>query len=345
MIESVRSIGDFQMKYFHYPSHPTLLLLFLAMASIQTLQAQQPQKPAGDDVIRVNTELVQASVTVVDKDGRFVDGLACDQFQVLVDGKPRTINLFDRVTAGSAQPAKSATDNKATDAKETAPTAPVARTVRGRTVVFFIDDMHMTADSMHRTRDMLRHFISTEMSTTDSVVITTASGQVGFLEQFTNNKQVLNAAGERISPKQYEVRSYGTGSTQMSEYDALIIDTNESKKVNSEVLNYYIRQCVVQSNPPKQVPIARAAIALSCENQVRNSARAVLIQAAKITQNMYATLESLMRTAARSPGRKLAFFVSDGFLLDAGPHAPDLRGRLDSIIDAAQRAGVVIYSI
>ena len=52
-----------------------------------------------------------------------------------------------------------------------------------------------------------------------------------------------------------------------------------------------------------------------------------------------------MRSAARAPGRKIAFFVSDGFLLDAGPHSADLRGRLDSVIDTAQKAGVVVYSI
>jgi hypothetical protein len=131
----------------------------------------------------------------------------------------------------------------------------------------------------------------------------------------------------------------------MREFDALIIDTTESKKVSSEVLNYYIRECVVQANPPKVLPIARAAIAASCETEVRNAARAVLIQTAKITQNMYASLESLMRSAAKSPGRKLAFFISDGFLLDAGPHAPDLRGTLDKIIDTAQKAGVVVYTI
>src|SRR5205814_3169262 len=62
-------------------------------------------------------------------------------------------------------------------------------------------------------------------------------------------------------------------------------------------------------------------------------------------QHMYASLESVLHSASRSSGRKLAFFVSDGFLMDDGPHAPDLRGKLDNIIDAAQRAGVVVYSI
>jgi VWFA-related protein len=319
-----------------------LLLTFIfSVAATRSAYAQQAQKPS-DDVIKVNAELVQTAVTVVDKDGHFVDGLDRDSFQLLVDGKPRPISLFDRITAGNASAAQ-----LSKSAPSDSPVAKVSRTptVLGRTVVFFIDDMHMSADGLHRTRDMLRRFLTNEMTMADSAVITTASGQIGFLEQFTNNKQVLSTAIERLSPRQYEVRSYGTGSTQMREFDALIIDTSESKKVNSEVLNYYIRECVVQTSSPKTIPVARAAIAMTCETQVRNSARAVLIQSAKLTQNMYASLDSVMRSAAKSPGRKLAFFISDGFLLDAGPHAPDLRGSLDTIIDSAQKAGVVVYTI
>jgi hypothetical protein len=52
-----------------------------------------------------------------------------------------------------------------------------------------------------------------------------------------------------------------------------------------------------------------------------------------------------MHAAERAPGRKLAFFVSDGFLLDAGPHAAATRDKLHHVIDAAQRAGVVVYTL
>src|SRR6266853_4767335 len=218
-----------------------LLLLALTVIQVVLAHAQQPQKPATDDVLRVNTELVQTAVTVIDKQGRFVDGLSRDQFELTVDGKPRPISFFERVTAGSPREEQltAAPDPDPANSKA----APAASTPRGRSIVFFIDDMHMSPDSLHRTRDMLRHFLSTEMSSHDSVVIASPSGQIGFLEQFTSNPQVLSAAIERLSPKQYEVRGYGSGSTRMREYDALIIDTNEIKKANSEILNYYIREC------------------------------------------------------------------------------------------------------
>src|SRR5690349_22765092 len=55
----------------------------------------------GQDVIRTNTELVQTAVTVLDKKGHFVEGLQREQFELMVDGKPRPVTFFERVAAGS----------------------------------------------------------------------------------------------------------------------------------------------------------------------------------------------------------------------------------------------------
>jgi hypothetical protein len=69
------------------------------------------------------------------------------------------------------------------------------------------------------------------------------------------------------------------------------------------------------------------------------------MQSGNITRNMYESLYSLLKSTSRMPGRKLAFFVSDGFLMDTGAHGPEVRDRLDRVIDSAQRAGVVVYTI
>jgi hypothetical protein len=56
-----------------------------------------------------------------------------------------------------------------------------------------------------------------------------------------------------------------------------------------------------------------------------------------------AALESLMRGAAQLPGRKLVFFISDGFYLN--DKNTDFSDRLKGIADAALRAGVVVYTL
>jgi VWFA-related protein len=190
---------------------------------------------------------------------------------------------------------------------------------------------------------MLQHFLDREMNSKDNIAILTASGQVGFLEQFTTNKAVLDAAMARLIPRPYVADGYSYGnSTKMTEFMAYTIDTS---KTDAKVLNFYTEECMKGSNMFRKDRTAMTLLRTSCETQVKNSARAVLMQAAQITQNTYNSLESAKRNLSRAPGRKLAFFLSDGFLFDAGPRAANVRDKLDHVIDAAQRAGVVVYTI
>jgi VWFA-related protein len=315
------------------------LVLLLALSLIAVNAQEAAQQPPQQDVIRTNTDLVQTAVTVLDKHGKFVDGLQRDQFELTIDGKPREVTFFERVAAGS--PRERELTERGLGVNANVPLPPP--TVPGRTIVFFIDDLHLEPDSLNRTRSMLQHFLDHEMSSKDNVAIATSSGQVGFLEQFTNNRAVLDAALARLLPRQYDAAGYSVGSaTKMTEYMALHIDTS---KGDDKVLNFYIEECMKGASTFRKARQMLAIVRASCETQVKNSARAVLMQSAQITQNTYNSLESLMRSAARAPGRKLAFFVSDGFLLDAGPHAAATRDKLEHVIDAAQRAGVVVYTI
>ena len=294
------------------------LALSLVMLCCVSANGQEPE------VIRTNTELVQTAITVLDKKGNFVEGLKREQFELVVDGKPRPVTFFERIAAGSARERELATLADPTNNTATTPTAAPPR-VPGRTIVFFIDDLHLSPDSLNRTRMMLQHFLDREMSSKDNVAIVSASGQVGFLEQFTNNRTVLEAAMARLIPRPYEANGYGYGnSTKMTEYMALTID---AAKTDAKVLNFYVEECMKGASTFRKAKSQLAIVRASCETQVKNSARAVLMQAAQITQNTYNSLESVMRSAARAPGRKLAFFISDGFLLDAGPHAGAEIGR------------------
>src|SRR6267142_5495015 len=132
----------------------------------QVANAQQPQPKAQDeDVLRISTDLVQTAITVIDKNGRFVDGLDRGQFELTVDGKPRPISFFERITAGSAREAQLAIRTEPGAAPAKAPAIPPS--VRGRIIVFFIDDLHLSPDSMIRSKQMLRHFLDSEMNSKD----------------------------------------------------------------------------------------------------------------------------------------------------------------------------------
>ncbi|HET8781958.1 MAG TPA: hypothetical protein VFM63_06050, partial [Pyrinomonadaceae bacterium] len=126
-------------------------LLLIAVIVCPPVPAQQT--PA-DDVVRTTTELVQTAITVVDKNGKFVEGLQRGDFELLIDGKSRPISFFERVTAASEREAQLAT-RKLPDAS-----VPVTgnATARGRTIIFYIDDLHLSFNSLHRTRQMIANF-------------------------------------------------------------------------------------------------------------------------------------------------------------------------------------------
>ena len=316
------------------PSRILILLLVASCAlaaqiSGQTPKPSQPQQP--DDVIRVNTELIQTGVMVFDQQGHFVDGLQRGQFELNVDGKPQPISFFEQVKAGTAKEMAQLTAiNGRPPAEKTVP----INDSPGRTIVFFIDDLHLSLDSLGRTRRTLAQFIDQEMTDDDRVAIASTSGDIGFLQQFTDNKSVLRAATGRLTQHPYKVGDMTDVTTPMTEYMALTIE----RKDDPGVLEFYIDECLRAAYPLKYT---RAA----CEVQVKSRARLMLLQAASVILNTYSSLESLMRSSEQMSGRKLVFLISDGFLLDTGPRNADPRGKLSQITDAARRAGVVIYTI
>jgi VWFA-related protein len=307
-------------------------ILTLLLIVSQVTFAQQ------EDVVRITTELVQTGVTVLDKQGRQVDGLKKEDFELRVDGRVVPISFFENIVAGSQRDRLNRVRGKESPpAKE--PRADVS--FRQRTIVFFLDDRHLSLGSLGRTRKTLSDFVDKEMGQSDLVAIASASGQIGFLQQFTDNKEVLRAAIARLNHVPYVITDYGGNpGSPMTENMALTIE----RKDDSNVFEFFVQDCL-RSAPRGVTRQDRASIRRHCEVEVQNRARQIVLQAGSVTQSTYYSLETLLRSAERMPGSKLAFFFSDGFLSDAGPRSPIGRDQLGRITDQARRAGVVIYTI
>ena len=319
--------------------------------------AQDPVKPSPVqdlDVVRVSTELVQTDVMVFDKGGRFVDGLQREQFELRVDGKPQPVSLFDRVASGSAKEEQLVSARNPTAASKIG-ASPVTAP-RGRAIIFFVDDLHLSASSVLKTRQAILSFIEKDMSDNDQVAIASATGQIGFLQQFTDNRNVLRAAVGRLNHRPYTVTDSGATIT-MTEYSALRIDQGDR-----DPLSYYAGELLKETNfkipgagglgPPQggavgqPLPPERKTFGMtreSAERMVKERAQNMLKQSGLITNNTLLGLESLMRSSAQLPGRKLVFLVSDGFFLN--DRNTGFGDKLKQITDAAVRSGTVIYSL
>jgi VWFA-related protein len=287
-----------------------------------------------DDVVRVETELVQTDVMVFDKSGKFVDSLTREQFELKVDGQPMPLAFFERISAplpkGEAAPGAAAA----------AANAAITSRSKGRTVVFFIDDLHLSLDSLNPTRGAITRFIDEEMAPGDLVAIVTATGQLGFLSQFTDNKTVLRTAVARLRHIPYVV---GDGEQPpMSDFIATRIANGDR-----QAAGFYITK-IQEGFFSSTVAKAGGNPAINSNavyEMVKTRATNITKQMESVTNGSLSALEKLVSTAGQIEGRKLLFFVSDGFYLDGKGSVSTANRRLQLVTDTAARTGSVIYTI
>src|SRR5215207_5514949 len=79
-----------------------LLAFLLTISLLAPTAAQQPpqRQPTKQDVITIETNLVQIDVVVTDKNGRQVIDLKPEDFEVSEDGKKRVVTHFSYIATG-----------------------------------------------------------------------------------------------------------------------------------------------------------------------------------------------------------------------------------------------------
>jgi len=166
---------------------------------------QQPQSPENEYRIRVSVNVVQIDATVTDSHGKPVPGLTSDDFQILLDGKPQKIAFCNYIETGRGAPAppsrtqrQPSVPKKPEGALPTMPVAPLKREEVRRTVVLFVDDLSMSAESVPAVRRGLRKFIDQQLQPGDLVAIVRASAGLGALQDFTTDRNLLLAAADQV---------------------------------------------------------------------------------------------------------------------------------------------------
>ncbi len=309
------------------------LFLFPALVFGQT--KPEPKKPEPDDaqdVIKFDTSLVQTDVMVFDKNGKFVDGLKPEQFQLKIDKTQREISFFERVASGGFSSEREGVISGQPTAGGEAPKPEAQR----RSVIFYVDDLHLAPDSLERTRKSLLEFINTGIGKNDLIAITSPSGQIGFLQQLTSDKDALRAAVARLN---YRTQTKSDmEKPPMSEYIAAKI-----REGDEQALIYYTQEVQRQNCFRVRNTLICSVTPQAARQMVKNRANEIAVESAPATDNTLRLLEGLMRTAAQLPGRKVVFVISDGFYLN--DFKTGSYDRIRRVTEAAGKAGVVIYTL
>ncbi|HET9227214.1 MAG TPA: VWA domain-containing protein [Thermoanaerobaculia bacterium] len=237
----------------------------------------------------IDVNVVNVEVYVTDRDGKRVNGLTRDDFQVLEDGKPVEISNFYAVSEGRvSQPGA-----PAEPAAETAPSAealpPSAPDNQRLYLAIFLDNRSLTPASRNLILKSVQDF-TTRLRPEDRILIAAYDGSLSIRQGLTNDPATLAAALNEMA----KVAPGGSTSTA------------ERRRLLAELDAAY---------PIVQGETQRSIVAVELAEQLYHSIRTYGQQVHAENRAAIGNLKEFVDSLAGLPGRKALLFVSGGFAL------------------------------
>ncbi|MDQ2855297.1 MAG: VWA domain-containing protein [Acidobacteriota bacterium] len=295
-----------------------LLLIFALCLSAMRVESQEKKKsPDDDDVVRVNSNLVNVDVMVKDKKGRPVTDLNAEDFVLTENGVAQNIVFFDSTLTKGKETKRSGTISVAT--------GPHHPNDMPRNVISLVLDGQTTEGAnLKHVRDGMTKYIREHISENDSVALFAISGGLQLLQSFTQDKAKLISAVEKAD-------GIATGSK-----------TSEQRNINDAMAS--IRDQLA-AGPTGVVPTTAAGGSALAQAMISRRVLEEYVQmrsvlSAQQTRPVLAGLAAICEGLRTIPGKKTLVMFSQGFV---APQALDWQ--VQSTIDIANRANVAIYII
>ncbi|HEY8534903.1 MAG TPA: VWA domain-containing protein [Vicinamibacterales bacterium] len=175
---------------------------------------QEPQQP----VFRADINFVRVDVIVTDKQGRPVEDLTADDFEVFEDGKPQAIESFqffriDRLTETTpSRPIRSTFDEESE-----------AQRPDVRLFGIFLDDYHVRRGNAMRTRQFLADFVRNNLAPQDMVGIMYPLTPIDTVVMSRNHEATARAL-EQFDGRKYDYQPRNIFEEQYHNYPAVIVE-------------------------------------------------------------------------------------------------------------------------
>lgn len=283
---------------------------------------QTEQAPSGNDArIRVAVNSVVVPVVVSDAQGRAVEGLRQENFQILDNDKIHAISGF------SVQRRGYIASNVV--GSEAAPVSPsmtlLPTTVPRRFIVFLFDDMHLEPGDLLQAKKVATKMIGGSLGDSDMALVISFSG----------------------------------ASSGLTRDHARLLDTIVSLKMRTLYrhagrecpdVSYYQGNLIVNQHNAQAFEIAvDEAIACAHLKDGRSVAEAMASQAARRAveigdQDVHVTLgfmKNLLRKMGTLPGERTVVLISPGFLTAS----PEAMTEESQVLDAAAESNVTISAM
>jgi VWFA-related protein len=183
------------------------LMLGGSVIALLVVTGLAAQEQSLQPTLRIGVTAVEIDAVVIDRGGKHVPDLQASDFELLQDGKPQAITGFHyvpiRQRPAVAAPAVVVAQNNRRDmvgppAIPLTSGAQLRRGQQGRIMAVIVDDLSVSFAEMARMKRALATFIDREMRPDDAVAIISTARGVGQLQQFTNDKAVLQDTVARM---------------------------------------------------------------------------------------------------------------------------------------------------
>lgn len=340
-----------------------LLASLLMTTQVVPIFAQQkagtpsPPTPTQDqqmETITVGTAVVQVDAIVTDKSGRRVTGLTAADFQVLDEGASQTVDFFSAIEGSHAlQTSNAATvsngDSAPASTTAALPVSPLTIPYQGRHIALVFDDLNLSSENFLRSRRAFTEYINNNLTPNDMVALISTGGALASMQQFTNDKDRLLSALNRIAA---QTRAGDTGQRQvsMTDTEAIRIDSGD----RTALQNVMRRSAAIDAGPQNTLgtgvndPTGRALQPDDergvNEARIRTAATARVREIGAKARNNLITLDALFRGMSDLPGRKIVILITESFIT-AGGTSEDISNQLVQLIEVARRGGVSVYAL
>lgn len=289
-----------------------------------------------DEVVRFRSNEVRLDVIVKDKKRRPIKDLKLTDFEVLEDGVPQKVESFRFVTreAGPAE-ITDKKDDKSPDTVTTA-TAPPKRSAPTVTALVF-DRLSPEAQSLARKAGLA--YAQEGMASGGFTGVFGIDQSLRTVQTFTDNTQLIKDAVERATGT--ATSTYASGGPKIRENveRSTGLDQQVSSSAGAAAAAGAAQSGGAASAAGEEAGQASAQQKLlEMQNQMLDH-----YERLERDQEGFATINSLLAVISpmqNLPGRKTIIFFSEGLKLP-----PAVQQKFPSVINAANRANVSIYSI
>jgi VWFA-related protein len=312
-----------------------MLSLMLTVFPILGL-AQTPASQQDDDVIRTRTAEVKLDVVVKDKKGRAIKDLKVTDFEIFEDGVKQRVGSFQFFGRDSQPESESKTiPQPSSDPNVT--TAP--RTIRTTPSVTALVFDRLSPEARALARKAGLSFAQQGTTPGEFTGVFSIDQALRTIQPFTENSELVKAGVETATGS--SVSGYTSGAAKIRENAdrSIVLDQQMTSGASTAAAAGAAQNSAGASAAGAAIGQAAAEQKLlEMQNQMLDH-----YERLERDQQGFATINSLLAVISpmqNLPGRKTILFFSEGLKLP-----PTVAAKFNSVINAANRANVSIYTI